>query len=128
MRVLDLGGELAHRPVERRVLERVQQIETALGRTRDPGPTPEARRFARRTLDIDILLYDDWVISLPDDLHIPHLLMHERGFVLRPLADVAPALEHPTLYRTMRELAAEIEDTHEVILAELPPEWFEPPS
>jgi 2-amino-4-hydroxy-6-hydroxymethyldihydropteridine diphosphokinase len=107
------------------LLERVQAIETALGRTRDLTQTPEARRFAGRTVDIDILLYDHEVISTPDELHIPHLLMHERGFVLRALADLAPELEHPTLYRTIRELAAELEDAHEVVLAEFPPEWFE---
>ena len=107
------------------LLERVQAIEAALGRTRAPGQTPEARRFVRRPLDIDILLYENRVISVSDDLHIPHLLMHERGFVLRPLADLAPELEHPALYRTIRELAAELEDMHDVQVADLSPEWFE---
>ena len=107
------------------LLERVQAIERALGRTRDPGQTPEAQRFLPRPLDIDILLYEDQVISVSDDLHIPHLLLHERGFVLRPLADLAPQLEHPTLYRTIRELVAELEDAHEVKVADFPPEWFE---
>jgi 2-amino-4-hydroxy-6-hydroxymethyldihydropteridine diphosphokinase len=107
------------------LLEQVQSIEFALGRTRDLTQTPEARRFAARTVDIDILLYDFEVVSSPDELHIPHLLMHERGFVLRPLADLAPELEHPTLYRTIRELADELDDPHQVVLAEFPPEWFE---
>ncbi len=110
----------------RALLERVQGIEAALGRRRDPGLTPEARRFVPRPLDIDILLYEDEVLSVPDDLHIPHLLMHERGFVLRPLADLAPDLGHPTLYRTIRELADLLEDAHEVKVADLPPEWLEP--
>jgi len=61
----------------RALLERVQAIETALGRTR-PSGTPEARRFAARTLDIDILFYGREVVSVPDDLHIPHLLLAER--------------------------------------------------
>jgi len=51
--------------------------------------------------------------------------MHERGFVLRPLADLAPELEHPTLYRTIRQLVEELEDAHEVKAADLPREWFE---
>ena len=109
----------------RTLLERVQAIEAALGRTRDPGQTPEAQRFVPRPLDIDILLYGNQIVSVSDDLHIPHLLMHERAFVLRPLADLAPELEHPTLYRTIRELCAELEDTHEVRIADVPPEWFE---
>lgn len=109
----------------RALLERVQAIETVLGRTRERGQTPEAERFVPRPLDIDILLYGDQIISVSDDLHIPHLLMHERAFVLRPLADLAPELVHPTLYRTIRELVAELEDTHEVRIADVPPEWFE---
>lgn len=109
----------------RALLERVQTIEASLGRTRDPAQTPEARRFVPRPLDIDILLYENQVISVSDDLHIPHLLMHERGFVLRPLADLAPELEHPTLYRTIRQLAEELEDAHEVKIADLPREWFD---
>ena len=70
----------------RTLLERLQSIEDALGRVRSEG-TPEARRFAPRTVDIDILFYGDEVISGPDDLHVPHLLLAERAFVLRPLSD-----------------------------------------
>jgi 2-amino-4-hydroxy-6-hydroxymethyldihydropteridine diphosphokinase len=109
----------------RALLERMQAIETALGRTRDPGQTPEAERFAPRALDIDILLYENQVISVADDLHIPHLLMHERAFVLRPLADLAPELEHPTLYRTIGQLMTELEDAHEVRVVDLPRRWLE---
>jgi 2-amino-4-hydroxy-6-hydroxymethyldihydropteridine diphosphokinase len=109
----------------RDLLDRVQAIEAALGRTRDPGQTPEAQRFVPRALDIDILLYENQVISVADDLHIPHLLLHERAFVLRPLADLAPELEHPTLYRTIRQLVADLEDIHEVRVADLPPGWLE---
>jgi 2-amino-4-hydroxy-6-hydroxymethyldihydropteridine diphosphokinase len=100
-------------------------IEASLGRTRDPAQTPEARRFVPRPLDIDILLYDDRVISGPEHLHIPHLLMHERRFVLRPLADLAPDLEHPVLYQTVRELLEVLDDEHEVLVSDLPRRWFE---
>jgi 2-amino-4-hydroxy-6-hydroxymethyldihydropteridine diphosphokinase len=106
------------------LLGRLRTIEGALGRTRPPG-TPEAGRFAPRTLDIDILFYGDQVISAPDDLHIPHLLLHERAFVLLPLADLAPGLEHPTYYRTVRELLADVEDEHRVDLGDYPLRWFE---
>jgi 2-amino-4-hydroxy-6-hydroxymethyldihydropteridine diphosphokinase len=106
------------------LLARLQAIETSLGRTRPRG-TPEAQRFAPRPLDIDILLYGNQVISVPDELHVPHLLLHERAFVLRPLVDVAPDVEHPTLYRTIRELAAELGDEHEVRSGNAPDRWFE---
>jgi 2-amino-4-hydroxy-6-hydroxymethyldihydropteridine diphosphokinase len=106
------------------LLARLQEVEQALGRVRKGG-TPEAQRYEPRPLDIDILLYDDRVISGPEHLHIPHLLMHERRFVLRPLADLAPDLEHPVLYQTIRELLEALEDEHEVAVSELPARWFE---
>src|SRR3989441_10146625 len=106
------------------LLGRLQEIENALGRLR-PAGTPEARRFAPRTLDIDILFYGDEVISGPDDLHVPHLLLAERAFVLRPLADVAPDFEHPTLYATVRELLADLADEHTVRAGGYPARWFE---
>ena len=106
------------------LLVRLQEVEAALGRVRRPG-TPEAQRYDPRPLDIDILLYDDRVISGPEHLHIPHLLMHERRFVLRPLADLAPDLEHPVLYQTIRELLDILEDEHEVSISDLPRRWFE---
>ena len=106
------------------LLARLQGVEQALGRVRGRG-TPEAQRYEPRPLDIDILLYDDRVISGPEHLHIPHLLMHERRFVLRPLADLAPDLEHPVLYQTIRELLEVLDDEHEVLVADLPRRWFE---
>jgi 2-amino-4-hydroxy-6-hydroxymethyldihydropteridine diphosphokinase len=106
------------------LLARMQDVERSLGRLRKAG-TPEEGRFDPRQLDIDILLYGDRVISGPDDLHIPHLLMHERRFVLHPLADLAPELEHPVLYQTIRELLDALDDEHQVLMADLPRRWFE---
>lgn len=106
------------------LLDRLQTIESGLGRDRPEG-TPEAQRFAPRTLDIDILLFEDRVVSVPDRLQVPHLLLHERAFVLRPLADLAADIEHPTLYRTIRDLLAELEDEHSVERGPYPPRWFD---
>ena len=66
------------------LLAAVGAIETAEGRTRDPG-----RRFGPRTLDVDILLYGTVHLESPT-LVIPHPRLRERGFVLIPLADIAP--------------------------------------
>jgi 2-amino-4-hydroxy-6-hydroxymethyldihydropteridine diphosphokinase len=88
------------------LLRAVQEIERAAGRSR---PELWTGHYVDRTLDIDILLYDDRVMS-DDELQIPHPLLHERRFVLIPLADIAPEVEHPTLYQTIRELLLETED------------------
>jgi 2-amino-4-hydroxy-6-hydroxymethyldihydropteridine diphosphokinase len=106
------------------LLARLQDVEKKLGRQRGQG-TPEDQRYEPRPLDIDILLYGDLVISGPDHLHIPHLLMHERRFVLEPLAELAPDTEHPVLYRTIRELLEQLEDEHRIVGLDLPRPWFE---
>jgi len=106
------------------LLGRLQAIEGSLGRER-PAATPEAGRFVPRTLDIDILFYENRVVSVPDHLQVPHLLLHERAFILQPLADVAPELEHPILYRTVRELLDDVDDDHAVRRGDYPRRWFE---
>ena len=106
------------------LLARLQELEAQLGRRRGAG-TPEDLRYEPRPLDIDILLYGDLVMSGPDHLHIPHLLMHERRFVLHPLAELAPEIEHPVLYRTIRELLDTLEDEHRIVSLELPRRWFD---
>jgi len=108
----------------RDLLASLHDVERALGRLR-PAGTPEVQRFAPRTVDIDILLYGDQVISVPDDLHIPHLLMAERAFVLHPLAELAPELEHPALYRSISELLDELDDEHDVHPGDYPRRWFD---
>ena len=56
-----------------------------------------------RTLDLDILLYDDLVMD-SETLHIPHIEMHKRDFVLIPLSQIAPFVRHPRLGMTVEEL------------------------
>lgn len=68
----------------RELLALAQRIEAAAGRER-------AERWGPRTLDVDVLLYGDQRVDEPE-LSIPHPRMHERGFVLAPLRDVAPEL------------------------------------
>lgn len=82
-----------------RLLQRALNIEKEMGRKRTITKGP-------RTIDIDILLYGRFVIDRPR-LQVPHPRMHERRFVLEPLAELAPELRHPGNMRTMRELLAE---------------------
>ncbi|MFH1576483.1 MAG: 2-amino-4-hydroxy-6-hydroxymethyldihydropteridine diphosphokinase [Candidatus Margulisiibacteriota bacterium] len=79
-----------------KLLEACQEIEVTLGREREIEWGP-------RTIDIDILLYDDEVVS-DDKLQIPHPLLHERLFVLKPLSEVAPNQMHPILEKSVSAL------------------------
>ncbi len=83
------------------LLSRLKQLETELGRK-------PSFRWGPRIIDIDILFYDDQVLDAPD-LAIPHPRLHERAFVLVPLADVAPDLKHLVLGKTIRQLMAEVD-------------------
>jgi 2-amino-4-hydroxy-6-hydroxymethyldihydropteridine diphosphokinase len=86
------------------LLSHLMDIEAAAGRQ----PPGHRVKWGPRSLDLDILLYDDRVIDT-DDLHVPHPAMHERWFVLKPLADVAPDAVHPVLKKTVAEMLVEVE-------------------
>ena len=82
------------------LLKKVLAIEQEMGRLRmkDKGP---------RSIDIDILLFGDRVVE-ERGLKIPHPAMHQRRFVLEPLAEIAPEALHPLLRKTARELLADL--------------------
>lgn len=83
-----------------------QGIESACGRVRTFPNAP-------RTLDLDILLYGDIVIS-DKTLVIPHPRMQERRFALEPLAQIAPELVHPLLKKSIRSLLETCHDPSQV--------------
>ncbi len=85
------------------LLDAVQEIEAELGRRRVAG----ACKYASRTMDIDILFYDDMVVD-GERLTIPHPLIAEREFVLAPLAEVLPGMVHPVSGKTVGEMLAEL--------------------
>jgi 2-amino-4-hydroxy-6-hydroxymethyldihydropteridine diphosphokinase len=87
----------------RAVLKRLLEIERSEGRERGP------QRNAPRTLDLDLLLYGELCLA-EGDLILPHPRLHERGFVLEPLSDLAPGLVHPILRETIAVLANSVRD------------------
>ena len=80
------------------LIKHLKRLEVALGR--------EATfQYGPRLIDIDILFYDDLVFESPT-VTIPHPRLHERGFVLMPLMDIAPDLVHPVKKQTIRQMIA----------------------
>ncbi len=86
------------------LLQMLVMIEASLGRKR------EGRNFPR-TLDLDILFYDEKIIH-EQGLTIPHPRLHERAFVLTPLADLAPDWIHPEFKKTVQNLLEELLENH----------------
>lgn len=88
------------------VLMKTQAIERELGRDREAEAAEKAatgERYASRVVDIDIIFYDDIVVE-SEKLTLPHPLMHEREFVLRPMLEVAAEWRHPIIGLTTEEM------------------------
>ena len=88
------------------VLMKTQAIERELGRDRVAESEEKlltGERYASRVVDIDIIFYDDIVVE-SEELTLPHPLMHEREFVLRPMLEVAAEWRHPIIGRTVEEM------------------------
>lgn len=85
----------------REVLRSLLTIETALGRRRDP----QAKPWQPRPVDLDLIAIGETILDSPE-LVLPHPRMHERRFVLEPLAAIRPDWRHPVLDRSASELLA----------------------
>jgi len=94
-----------------KLLERVLAIERALGRQRD---TVNFIPKGPRIIDIDIVLFGNRVINAPA-LTVPHPAMHLRRFVLQPMAQIAPAAEHPVLHQSALELLRALPENGPVV-------------
>ena len=95
-----VGGDTPLEPLL--LLEKLKKFEVDIGRV----PTEE--RYGPRAIDLDILFYGSDVVNEPG-LSIPHPLMAEREFVLRPLADIAPNFRHPVMGRSVAEILSMLE-------------------
>lgn len=84
----------------RPLLDVLRRIEQQLGRRR-------VERWGPRTIDLDLLLYDQQVID-EHDLVVPHPRMHQRRFVMAPLAEIAPDTMHPVLGRSANEILRDL--------------------
>ena len=82
------------------LLDELHRIEKEAGRER-------IIRWGPRTLDLDIIFYDDMILQ-DDDLCIPHVEMHKREFVLKPLCGIAPYKRHPVTGKTVKEMLDEV--------------------
>lgn len=82
------------------LLRILKEIEKEVGRK-------ETVKWGPRVIDLDILFYDNLILKTKN-LEIPHPLLHERDFVLKPLCEIAPDKKHPVTGKTVKEMAASL--------------------
>jgi 2-amino-4-hydroxy-6-hydroxymethyldihydropteridine diphosphokinase len=87
------------------ILRETQTIEHEMGRMNKSTD----RVYYDRLIDIDLLLYDNLIMET-EELILPHPLMTERVFVMKPLVEIAPEMIHPILGKTMKEIWLSIKD------------------
>jgi 2-amino-4-hydroxy-6-hydroxymethyldihydropteridine diphosphokinase len=96
-------------------LDAFQLINELKSIEQDAGRMADAVRFGPRILDMDILLFDNFVIN-SCGLIIPHPRMHKRRFVLKPICDIAPSIVHPVLNKEMQCLLADLDENEQRIM------------
>ena len=106
-RFINLVVKIQTKLTPRELLNETKGIEKALGKNKKC-------KWGPRAIDLDILLYDNEQV-FEADLQIPHPFLHARNFVLCPLAEIAPNLQHPKLSGTVKELFCACRDQKEVI-------------
>ena len=84
------------------LLRQMMEIENTFGRIR-------TLKWGPRSIDLDLLFFDDQIINTPE-LSVPHPLLHERRFVLEPLNEVAPNFRHPCLGKIVADLRHDLND------------------
>ncbi len=100
---LNAVWEIETKLVPQELKDRLRQIESRFGRRR-------AVRNAPREIDLDILFYGEEMLDT-EELKIPHPRLHERAFVLNPLAELRPEFRHPKLKKTIQELLEELRES-----------------
>ena len=103
---LNCAVKLDTEKMPRQLIAGILALEQGMGRQRKQKKGP-------RIIDIDILLFGSSIIEIPS-LTVPHPKLHERRFVLEPLAEIAPDARHPVFKRTMRELRDALPPGHTV--------------
>jgi 2-amino-4-hydroxy-6-hydroxymethyldihydropteridine diphosphokinase len=89
------------------VLDLALSIEQELGRVRKD-------KWGERLIDIDLILFGNEIINIPDKLQVPHPHMQDRKFVMEPLAEIAPEVIHPVFGETISSISCKIDDPLEV--------------